>query len=95
MLTEVVSIVISDSILIEISFPIQQCMFECIFYPCMISNAYTLLIINARVDLTPIYIVCLSCLLVVEEAIHRFKLKLESSTGSTSTVRNKVRGLIL
>ena len=30
-------------------------MFEWIFYPWMISNAYTLLIIYARVDLTPIY----------------------------------------
>ena len=45
------------------------------------SNAYTLLIIYARIDLTPIYIVCLSCLLVVEEVIHQFKMKLESSTG--------------
>ena len=31
-------------------------MFEWIFYPWMLSNAYTLLIIYARVDLTPIYI---------------------------------------
>ena len=54
-------------------------MFEWIFYPWMISNAYTLLIIFARVDLTPIYIVWLSCLLIVEEVIHQFKLKLESS----------------
>ena len=46
----------------------------------MISNAYTLLIIYAKVDLTPIYIVSLSCLLIVEEVIHQFKLKLESST---------------
>ena len=45
------------------------------------SNAYTLLIIYARIDLTPIYIVCLSCLLVFEEVIYQFKLKLESSTG--------------
>ena len=57
-------------------------MFEWIFYPWMISNAYTLLIIYARVDLTPMYIVFLSCLLIVEEVIHQFKLKLESSMGS-------------
>ena len=56
-------------------------MFEGIFYPWMISNAYTLLIIYARIDLTPIYIVCLYCLLVVEEVIYQFKLNLESSTG--------------
>ena len=31
-------------------------MFEWIFYPWMISSAYTLLIIYARIDLTPIYI---------------------------------------
>ena len=37
--------------------------------------------IYAKIDLTPIYIVCLSCLLVVEEVIYQFKLKLESSTG--------------
>ena len=35
----------------------------------MISNAYMLLIIYARVELTQLYIVCLSCLLNVEEAI--------------------------
>ena len=56
-------------------------MFELIFYTWMISNAYTLLIIYARVDLTPIYIVYLSCLLVVKEVIYQLKLKLESSTG--------------
>ena len=47
----------------------------------MFSKAYTLLIIYARIDLTAIYIVCLSCLLVVEEVIYQFKLKLKSSTG--------------
>ena len=47
----------------------------------MFSNAYTLLIIYARINLTPIYIVGLYCLLVVEEVIYQFKLKLESSTG--------------
>ena len=51
----------------------------------MISNAYTLLIIYARVDLTTIYIyiyiACLSCLLIVEEVIYQFKLELESSMG--------------
>ena len=47
----------------------------------MISNPYTLLIIYARIDLKPIYIVFLYCLLVVEEVDDQFKLKLESSTG--------------
>ena len=47
----------------------------------MVLNAYMLLIIYARVGLTQLYIACLSCLLNVEEAIHQFKLKLESSTG--------------
>ena len=47
----------------------------------MISNAYTLLIIYARIDLIHIYRVCLSCLLVDEEVIYQFKLKLESSIG--------------
>ena len=37
--------------------------------------------ICARVDLTPIYIACLSCLLIIEEVIYQFKLELESSTG--------------
>ena len=40
----------------------------------MIPNAYTLLIIYARLYLTPIYIACLSCLLIVEELIYQFKL---------------------
>ena len=43
----------------------------------MISNDYMLLIIYSRVELTQLYIVCLSCLLNVEETIHQFKLKLE------------------
>ena len=47
----------------------------------MISNAYMLLITYSRVDLTPIYIACLSCLLIIEEVIYQFKLELESSTG--------------
>ena len=47
----------------------------------MISNAYMLLIIYVRVEITQLYIVCFSCLLNVEEAIYQFKLKLESSTG--------------
>ena len=54
----------------------------------MISNAYTLLIIYARVDLTPIYIVCLSCLLVVEEVIRQFKMKLESSQAKGKLGKN-------
>ena len=40
------------------------------------SNAFTLLIIYARMDLTPWYIECLYCLLVVEEVIYQFKLKI-------------------
>ena len=44
-------------------------------------KSYTLLIIYARVDITPIYIACLSCLLIVEEVIYQFKLELKSSTG--------------
>ena len=40
----------------------------------------TPLIIYARIDLTPWYIEYLYCLLVVEEVIYQFKLKLESST---------------
>ena len=47
----------------------------------MISNAYTLLIIYARIDITPIYIVCLSFLLVVEEVIYQFKLKIGKLNG--------------
>ena len=47
----------------------------------MISNAYTLLIIYARIDLTPIYIVCLYCLLVVEEVTDKFKLKIGKLNG--------------
>ena len=39
-------------------------MFEWIFYPRMISNAYTLFIIYTRIDITPIDIVFLYCLLV-------------------------------
>ena len=53
-------------------------MFEWIFYPRMISNAYTLLIIYAIIDLTLIYIVCLYFLLVVEEVIYQFKLKIRN-----------------
>ena len=56
-------------------------MFEWIFYPSMISNAYTLLIIYARIDLTPTYIVCLSYLLVVEEVIYQFKMNIGKING--------------
>ena len=51
------------------------------FDPWMISNAYILLIIYARVGITRLYIACLSCLLNVEESIYQFKMKLESSNG--------------
>ena len=40
------------------------------------SNYFTLLIIYARIDLTPWYIVCLYCLLVVEEVLYQFKMKI-------------------
>ena len=56
-------------------------MFEWIFYPWMISNAYTLLIIYAIRDLTPWYIICLYCLLVVEEVLYQFKLKIGKLNG--------------
>ena len=56
-------------------------MFEWIFYPWMLSNTYTLLIIYARIDLTPWYIICLYCLLVVEEVIYQFKLKIGRLNG--------------
>ena len=42
----------------------------------MFSNAYTLLIIYARIDLTPVYIVFLYCLLVFEEVIYQFKMNI-------------------
>ena len=45
------------------------------------SNAYTLLIIYARIDLTPWYIECLYCLLVVEEVTDQFKLKIGKING--------------
>ena len=56
-------------------------MFEWIFHPWVISNAYTWLIIYARIDLTPWYIVCLYCLFVVDEVISQFKLKIGKLNG--------------
>ena len=47
----------------------------------IMSNACTLLIIYARIDLTPWYIECLYCLLVVEEVIYQFKLKIRKLNG--------------
>ena len=44
------------------------------------SNAFTILIIYARIDLTP-YIECLYCLLVVEEVTDQFKLKIGKLNG--------------
>ena len=44
-------------------------------------DVFKCLYIYARIDLTQSYIVCLYCLLVVEEVIYQFKLKLESSMG--------------
>ena len=50
----------------------------------MISNAYTLLIIYARIDLTSIYIyiVCLSCLLVVEESDYSIQVEVGKLNGA-------------
>ena len=45
------------------------------------SNSFTLLIIYARIDLTPGYIECLYCLLVVEEVTDQFKLKIGKLNG--------------
>ena len=47
----------------------------------IMSNVFTLLIIYARIDLTPWYIECLYCLLVVEEVIYQFKLKIGKLNG--------------
>ena len=47
----------------------------------IMSNAYTLLIIYARIDLTPWYIVCLYCLLVVEEVLYQLNLKIGKLNG--------------
>ena len=45
------------------------------------SNAYTLLIIYAIIDLTPWYIVCMYCLLVVEAVLYQFKQKIGKLNG--------------
>ena len=45
------------------------------------SNAYTLLIIYATIDLTPWYIEFLYCLLVVEEVTDQFKMKIGKLNG--------------
>ena len=47
----------------------------------IMSNAFTLLIIYARIDLTPWYIECLYFLRVVEEVIYQFKLKIGKFNG--------------
>ena len=47
----------------------------------IMSNAYKLLIICAIIDLTPWYIECLYCLLVVEEVIDQFKLNIGKLNG--------------
>ena len=59
----------------------------------IMSNAYTLLIIYARIDLTPWYIECLYCLLVVEEVLYQFKLnigKLNRDLLQPSRIRYEV-----
>ena len=45
------------------------------------SNAFTLLIMYARIDPTPWNIVFLYCLLIVEEVLHQFKLKIGKLNG--------------
>ena len=60
----------------------------------IMSNAYTLLIIYARIDLTPCNIVCLYCLLVVEDVLQQFKLKIGNLNGDLlqpSGIRYEVR----
>ena len=57
------------------------------------SNAFTLLIIYARIDLTAWYIECLCCLLVVEEVTDQFKMKIGKLNGDLlqlSKIRYKV-----
>ena len=67
-------------ILMEISFLVQWCVFDyCIHWN--MSNSFTLLIIYTRIDLTPWYIVCLYCLLVVEEVLYQFKMKIGKLNG--------------
>ena len=69
-------------------------MFEWIFYPWGMSNACTWLIIYARIDLTQWYIECLYCLLVFEEVIYQFKLKIGKLNGDLlqpSGIRYEVR----
>ena len=68
-------------ILIEISFPVQWCVLNEYFIHGIMSNAFTLLIIYSRIDLTPWYIECLYCLPVVEEVIYQFKLKIGKLNG--------------
>ena len=60
----------------------------------MISNAYMLLIIYARLELTQLYIACLSCLLNVEEAILSIQArvgKLNGDLHQPSGIRYKPR----
>ena len=47
----------------------------------IMSNAFTLLIRYARIDLTPSYIEFLYCLLVVEGVIYQFKLTIGKLNG--------------
>ena len=64
-------------------------MFEWIFYPWMISNAYTLLIIYVRVDLTPIYIYsmlvlftnCWGSNLLIQVGVGKLNEDLHQSSG--------------
>ena len=69
-------------ILIEIYFPVQWCVFDWIFYPWeYVKCFYIIDYIYARIDLTPWYIVCLYCLLVVEEVLYQFKMKIGKLNG--------------
>ena len=69
-------------ILIETSFPVQWCVFDLMLYPLeYVKCFYIIDDIYARIDLTPWYIVCLYCLLVVEKLLYQFKLKIGKLNG--------------
>ena len=67
-------------------------MFEGIFYPWMISNAYILLIIYARVDLTPIYsmLVVFTCCWGSDSSIQAKVGKLNGDILQPSGIRYEV-----
>ena len=67
-------------------------MFEWIFYPWMISNAYTLLIIYTRVDITPIYsmLVLFTCCLGSNSSIQAEIGKLNGDLLQPSRIKYEV-----